>query len=111
MPFRVTLDGRSWLSEDLTVDETCDIEAEVEDGWWFIVFEPVKTAKHARSILVRLSAREHGMEEARKRVGAMTVGQMFAAFEPVPEDDRPEQYEDGLPVVDPKSEPGEPATT
>jgi hypothetical protein len=111
MPFRVTLDGKSWLSEDLTVDETCEIEAAVEDDWWFVVTAPVKTAKHARAILTALSARTHGKAEAAKRVGAMTARQMVDAFELVDDHDRPIEWVDGLPVVDPKSEPGEPATT
>lgn len=110
MPFRITVDGRSMLTEDFTLDELTAIEAEVGESWDFVVMAPYKTARHATSLIKHFLSRQHGPEEASKRAGAMTFKQVLDAMEPV-EDDRPKMHQDGVPVVDPKAETAEPATT
>ena len=102
MPFRITVDGESITTEDLTLDECVEIEKEAEEAWSFVILAPLKSAAHARAVLTKVMARKHGPEEAAKRAGAMTFSQVLDAFEHV-EDDQPKQYQDGMPVVDPKA--------
>ena len=96
-------------SDDLTLDEMVDIERETGEAW--ISVNPLGRADHARAVLVRLYARQHGAEEGRKRAGALTVGQTQAAVTWRAEDDRPIEHRDGVPVVDPKADTDGPATT
>jgi len=110
MPLKVTINDRSWLTEDLTLDELADVEHDAGESWSFVLQAPLKTAVSARAILVRFLAREHGPEQAVKLAGGMTFREVLDAFEFV-EDDRPEEYKKDVPVVDPKAGTDEPGTT
>lgn len=111
MPFRVTIDGESIITEDLTLDELVEIEKEAGEPWSFAIAAPLKTAASGRAIATKLLARRYGPEEGAKRAGAMTFKQILDAFEHVP-DDRPEDYsKDGIPKPDPKAVAGVTGTT
>ena len=95
MSYRVTIDGHSWLTDDLTLDEACAIEEETGTTWH--VMEPINSAKIAKSILSHFLAREMGLMMARGRVGIMTITETLACItedkakstEPAPKAEEP----------------------
>lgn len=106
--YRVTYEGKTWTTEDLTLDETVECETEVGESW--LALNPLRSAKWVRAILVRFLMRDHPEPEARKLIGSITVQQALKSITPA-EDDRPAEYEGGTPVVDPKAGEGAPVTT
>lgn len=83
MSYRIKIDHWSWTTDDLTLDESCDIEEEIGTTWHTL--EPINSARHARAILTRFLARETGMPGAKLRVGAMTIREVLdcCTVEPV----------------------------
>jgi hypothetical protein len=92
MGYRVTVDGQSWLVDDLTLDEVCDIEQETGSTW--LVISPMRSAKHAKAIIPRLMThvgdltKRPSLEQARQRVGVMTITQVL---ECITEDEAPDE--------------------
>jgi len=91
MGYRVTVDGQSWLVDDLTLDEVCDIEDETGTSWLYL--SPMRSGKHAKAIIPRLMthvgnpAQRPTLEQARTRIGCMTLTQVLAC---ITEDAEPE---------------------
>jgi hypothetical protein len=71
---------------------------------------PARSAIQARSIIVRFLARSLGEDGARAQVGGMKVADVVSAITVV-DDDRPDEFRDGMPVVDPKGDAGGRSTT
>jgi hypothetical protein len=109
MPFVFVVDGQKTRGDDLTLDEIVEVEKAAGTGWYAL--NPYNSAVHCRALLVEIYARSHSREDAQKLVGALTVRQAESMVDFVAEDDRPIEYEDGIPVVDPKAGTGEPGTT
>lgn len=80
MSYRVTIDGHSWLTDELTLDEACAIEEELGMSWH--TMEPINSARHAKAIISRLMAHREGvtLDLARARLGEMTVQQVLACM-------------------------------
>lgn len=99
---KVTVDGREYTTDDLTLDEAVQIEAETGETW--LRMTPTKSAKCARAILTALHARTIGAEAARVKVGSMTSNEALDAMHVDLENDDtlPDVYENGRP--DPKAE-------
>lgn len=97
MPFRVSVEGQSFLTDDLTLDEACSIEAALGVDWGRI--NPLSEAKHCRAIVAAFLSRSCAVDEAAKKAGALSVRDALSAIEWV-SDDRPDSYEDGLPLVE-----------
>lgn len=110
MAYKVTVPngGGSFFVDDLTLDEVCAVEEETGETW--LRMNPARSARQARSILVRFAARTLGDKEARRQVGSLSVRDVVGAIEVV-EDDRPSEFHDGSPVVDPKADTGAQVTT
>jgi hypothetical protein len=110
MAVRVVLPGDhgSFIVDDLTLDEAVAVERETGESWLHL--NPVRSANQARAIMVQFLARSIGEDKARAEVGKMTVGEFSKAVEVV-KDDRPDEFRDGQPVVDPKAVGVEPGTT
>lgn len=108
MPYKVTVDGKSWLTEDLTLDEAIEVEKETGESWLYL--NPIRSAKHAKAIIARFLARDTDIDQARARVGSMSVTDVLGCVDNA-DDDRPAEHKDGVPTVDPKAESGEPETT
>jgi hypothetical protein len=106
--YRVTVGGDSHLVDDLTLDEVVEVEKETGESW--LLMNPIRSAVQARALMVRFLARSVGEDAARKQIGAMRVADVVAAIERV-DDDRPDEFVDGVPVVDPKADGGAAATT
>lgn len=110
MAYKVTLpEGRgSFYVDDLTLAEAAQVERETGETW--LRMNPVRSAVQARAIVAAYLSRDLSEEEARKVVDKMTVRAYLDCIERV-DDDRPDEYQDGRPVVDPKAAEGAPATT
>lgn len=108
--YKVTIPngGGSFFVDDLTLDEVCAVEDETGETW--LRMNPARSARQARSIMVRFAARSLGEKEAKRIVGGLSVRDVAGAIE-VTEDDRPDEYQDGSPVVDPKGAGDAPETT
>lgn len=107
MPIRITIEGvGSFLTDDLTLDETIAIERETGHSWYGI--NPFTSGADCMAIMVAFLSRTLDPEVARKQIGSMAVRDVLAAVDVVEEDGRPSEYAEGLP--DPKAEGGS-ATT
>lgn len=110
MAYKINLpDGLgSFFVDDLTLDEVCVVEDETGETW--LRMNPVRSARQSRSIITRFLARTLGEEKAKERAGRLTAKETASAIE-VTSDDRPDEYHDGSPVVDPKEAGAAPGTT
>lgn len=105
----VRVDGLEYDVEDMTLDETVQFERETGSSWTDL--SPWKSALQCRSILTVFYARMRSYDEAAKVVGGLTTKDAVDHLVLVDaEDDRPDVYKDGLPVVDPKAGMGGAAT-
>lgn len=82
MAYKVSIDGESWLTDELTLDEACSIEDETGVSWHYM--EPLNSAKLAKAIIARFLARRVGdVALAQARLGGMTVTEILACIEKV----------------------------
>jgi len=109
MAWVFTVDGQKFSTADLTLDEVVAVEQATGVGWYAL--NPVESAAQARALLVEIYARTRSRDEAKKIVGALTVRDAARSIDWENDDDRPIEFENGIPVVDPKEGTGEPATT
>lgn len=98
MPVRITVDGESWLTDDLTFVEIRAVEKATGVSWLRI--DPVRWAEHLWHVMVQLLSRSVAEDVAIKRLEGMTAAEIGACISVVP-DDRPVEHTDGVPVVDP----------
>ena len=94
MPYKVTVEGQSFLTDDLTLDEAIAIEEATGVPWTRI--NPIDSGDHCKRIMTTFLARTRSAEEAAKIVGGLTLRQVLAQVVWVDED-LPDEYEDGLP--------------
>ncbi len=104
MPVVVTVDGRQFSVDDLTLDEAVEIEKVCGVTWLNI--NPFRSAEQCRAIISMFLRRDLGPEEAAKRVGALSVGDALDSIKSVDGDDLPDTFVDGVPKAG-----AEPATT
>lgn len=109
MPFVFSVDGQKVRSDDLTLDEIIAVEQSTGVGWYQL--NPVESAVQCRAFLVQIHARSRSRDEAEKLVGGMTAREAAAGIDFVENDDRPIEFDEGMPVVDPKEDTAGPATT
>lgn len=95
--------GVTWrTSDDLTLDELEAIEKASGVGWAYI--NPLVSSDTARALLAAWLVRDGGTdEEVKATVAAMTAKTLKHTFRYIEDDDLPAEWEDGLPVVDPKA--------
>lgn len=94
MPYKLTVLGRTFNTEDLTVGEAEQLEAELNVSW--LMMNPKISIGHCRAIIAKFLAREMSPEAANEKIRAVTVPEMAAGIEHV-EDSKPTIYEDGIP--------------
>lgn len=94
MPYRITVEGVTFDTDDLTLDEAIAIEQATGVPWTSI--NPLRSGEHCKLVIAAYLARTRGQEVAAKTVGAMTLREVLEAVKWV-EDDLPTEYEDGLP--------------
>lgn len=97
MPFRVSVEGESYLTDDLTLDEAIAIEAATGHSW--VDVNPFRSAEDCKAIMVAFLARTAGADEARRRVGALSLKAVMSSVDVVP-DDLPDAFEGGLPLAE-----------
>lgn len=104
MPLTIRVDGvGEWSTDDYTLDEMVAAEKQRDVIWSFLLTRAeAGDAESVRALVAAWLARsEADPDAATKRAGALTNRQV--TVKQVEDDDRPVQYEDGLPVVDPKA--------
>lgn len=94
MPYRVTVEGTSYSTDDLTLDEAVAIEKATGISWLYL--NPVRSAEHCKAIMVAFLSRDRTPAEAEAVVGKLSLAAATAAVTDV-EDDLPDEYEDGIP--------------
>lgn len=101
MPIRIEIDGQVLNTEDLLVGEGARIEREAGTSWDFILLQPLRSLDAAQALLAGV-LRHLGVpdDEAAARAEAVSLKDLMACMEVVP-DDRPVEHVDGVPVVDP----------
>jgi hypothetical protein len=97
MPYRVTVDGEAFLTDDLTIDEAIAVEKATGTSWVFI--NPLRSADDCKAIMVAFLSRSKPRPEAEGIVGSLTIRDVLKAVERV-DDDLPTEYEDGLPKAE-----------
>jgi hypothetical protein len=97
VPYRVTVDGESFLTDDLTIDEAIAVEKATGTSWVYI--NPLRSADDCKAIMVAFLSRSRPKAEAEAAAGALTIRDVLKAVEQVP-DDLPTEYEDGLPKAE-----------
>lgn len=106
----VTVEGVEYDLDDMTVDECVSFERATGTTW--VAMNPTTSALHCRAVLVEFYARILPRDEAEKTVGGLSAKAAVKLISVVDaEDDRPAEFRDGVPVVDPKAGQVEPATT
>lgn len=94
--------GGKWRSsDDLTLDELVPIEKVSGIGWGYI--NPLRNVEVARALLATWLIRD-GLsdDEAKAEIAKFTTKTLKHTFRYTEDDDLPDDWEDGLPVVDPK---------
>jgi len=98
MPFEITLAGKAYNTNSLTLDEADRLEEECGRTW--LELNPVRSSKEFRAVARVFLARDHGPADVDRIIAAVTVGAAMDAVEWV-DDDLPGVFVDGLP--DPKA--------
>lgn len=106
MPFEVTLDGKTYSTDSLTLNESDRLEEECGRTW--LELNPVRSSKEFRAVARVFLARDHSPAEVEQVVASITIGEAMAAVEWV-DHDLPGVFVDGMP--DPKVEGGPSTTT
>lgn len=94
MPFELTLDGRVYRTDSLTLAEAEQLEAEVGKSW--LELNPIKSAKEFRVIATRFLIRDLNPDKAQAIVAELTLGTAMQSVKWV-DDDLPDTYDDGIP--------------
>lgn len=109
----IHVDSHALLVDDLTLAEFRTVEEKTNVPWTRL--NPLRSAGEASAVLFVLFRRFGATsEQAQARADAMTLTQALEHFKLEDyehEDDRPSEYEDGVPVIDPKAAPVAPETT
>lgn len=95
--------GDTWRNtDDLTLDEIEAVEAASGVSWGLL--NPLRSAPAAKALIAAFLIADGVPDaDARVQVGALKLKTVKHAFEYVEDEDSlPDQWEEGLPVVDPK---------
>lgn len=103
MPFEITIDGKVFRTDDLTIAEAEQLEEECGQTW--LTLNPIRSAKEYRATAVLFLSRTRPPDVAAKEAAAITVkvAQENARWV---DDNLPTEFSDGLP-----KEEGSPSTT
>ena len=99
MGFQVTLDGKAYNTDSLTLDESEQLEDECGKSW--LELNPVRSSKEFRSTARVFLTRDHNAADIERILANVTIGSAMAAVEWV-DDDLPTRFEDGLPKAEAK---------
>lgn len=105
MAFQVTLEGKAYSTDSLTLGEAEVLEAECGRTW--LELNPVRSSKEFRATARVFLHRDYAPGDVDRIVNGFTIKMAMGAVVWV-DDDLPRVFEDGMP--DPKAEGG-PSTT
>jgi len=103
MGFALTIDGRVYTTDSLSIDESEQLEKECGKSW--LELNPIRTSTEFRATVRVLLTRDHTPADIERILADFTVKSAMAAVEWV-DDDLPTVFEDGLPKAE-----GGPSTT
>jgi len=106
MPFELVLEGKTYRTDDLTIEEAEIIE-DVSGRTW-LQLNPMRSAKEFRAVAVAFLSRDFDADKAKLMVAGLAIQTAQDAVRFV-DDDLPRLFEDGLP--DPKAEGGNSTST
>jgi hypothetical protein len=98
MPVRVNVADRSYMLDDLTLDEVVELEEFLDCAW--LEVRPLRYARHGRAVLTIFMRRSMGEAEVAAALKAMTFADYEKALVFEPTDDLPVTWEEGLPLTD-----------
>ena len=101
MPYRITLDGKDYNTDDLTLDEAIAVEKVTGNSWSVVV--PLRSATDCKAVMRAFLLRDRTPEEADAFLSKLSAGKALRAVEVVP-DDLPDEYEGGFPKAEGESE-------
>lgn len=104
MPFEISLDGRTYSTDDLTVAEAVELEKMLSRSWREL--HPAGSAQEFQAFATVCLRRDHPGEQAAKIAAEVPLGAALAAVT-WKESDLPDTFEDGHP----KAEGGSSTTT
>jgi hypothetical protein len=97
--FEVTIEGETFRTDDLSLDEAIMVEKATGTSWLYI--NPLRSAGDCRAVMVAFLSRSRSKADAEATVARLFGGPkgMKAAIDAVKtvEEDLPDEYEDGLP--------------
>jgi len=109
----IRVDGHALLVDDLTLAEFRTIEEKTGTPWTRV--NPLASAQQASAVLyVAILRGGVTAEQAQARVDAMSLTETLKHLvleDYENDDDRPAEYVDGAPVIDPKADTAAPGTT
>lgn len=103
MPFEITIDGKAFRTDDLTIAEAEQLEEECGQTW--LTLNPIRSAKEYRATAALFLRRTRDPDVAAKEAAAITVKEAQDGTRWV-DDNLPVEFADGLPKVE-----GSPSTT
>lgn len=103
-------DDEWFTTDDLTLAEAVRIEKVRGESW--VTINPMASAFDAQEVLITFLMRTMAEAEAREQVEAWSLKEVTEdRIRITTTDDRPKQYANGLPVVDPKEGTDDSATS
>jgi hypothetical protein len=103
VPFELTLAGRKYSTDDLSVAEAVDLEKTLGRSWTQL--NPLSSAEEFLAFATTCLRHDHPADQAAKIAAELPLGVALAAARWVG-DDLPDVFEDGLPKAE-----GESSTT
>ena len=103
MPFELTIDGRVYSTDTLSLEESSRLEKECERNW--LELNPCRSSTEFRETVRVFLARDYNAADIERILANFTVKSAMAAVDWV-DDDLPTVFEDGLPKWE-----GGPSTT
>lgn len=103
MPFEITIGGKAYRTDDLTIAEAEQLEDECGKTW--LELNPLRSAKEYRATATAFLRRNLAPEVAAKEAAAITIKVAQEMVRWV-DDNLPTEFRDGLP-----KEEGSPSTT
>lgn len=97
MPFELTINGRTYNTDQLSVAETVELEKMLGHTWREL--NPLASAEEFQAFATICLRRDHPADQAVKLAAELPLGAALAAACWV-ESDLPTSYEDGLPKAD-----------
>ena len=104
MPFELTLDGKVYNTDILSVSEAVELEKMIGRPWTQL--NPLGSAEEFQAFATVCLSHDHPADQAAKIAADLPLGVALSAARWVP-DDLPDGFEDGLP----KAEAGPSTTT